>query len=233
MKGLLVRVGIDATAGSWNAPVDPETRRFVYVPIPEGLPPTALDGRRTYEEWRAALLEFRQELPSHLCHLPAHVDPDFEQLTYGDAHPRSLPLAELEPDDFLVFYAGLRPFRPAVPSLLYAIIGFYRVREVVRAGAIPRERWHENAHTRRPIDGKDLVVRARPGCSGRLDRCIPIGDYRDRAYRVRPDLLEAWGGLSVKNGYIQRSGRIPRFLDPERFLAWFGRQETRLLARNY
>jgi len=36
MKGVLVRVGIDSTCGYWNAPYDPKTGRFVYVPIPEG-----------------------------------------------------------------------------------------------------------------------------------------------------------------------------------------------------
>jgi hypothetical protein len=36
MKGVLVRIGIDSTCGGWNAPLDPRTGRFAYVPIPEG-----------------------------------------------------------------------------------------------------------------------------------------------------------------------------------------------------
>ena len=36
MKGLLVRIGVDQAYGRWNAPVDPVSGRFVYVPIPEG-----------------------------------------------------------------------------------------------------------------------------------------------------------------------------------------------------
>lgn len=35
MKGLLVRIGIDQAFGRWNAPVDPVSGEFVYVPIPE------------------------------------------------------------------------------------------------------------------------------------------------------------------------------------------------------
>ena len=35
MKGILVRVGIDSSYGHWNAPVDPNTLNYVYVPIPE------------------------------------------------------------------------------------------------------------------------------------------------------------------------------------------------------
>src|SRR3990172_10533824 len=36
MRATLVRIGIDQAYGGWNAPVDPETHEFVYVPIPEG-----------------------------------------------------------------------------------------------------------------------------------------------------------------------------------------------------
>jgi hypothetical protein len=36
VKGLLVRVGVDQAYGSWNAPVNPETLDFAYVPIPDG-----------------------------------------------------------------------------------------------------------------------------------------------------------------------------------------------------
>ena len=35
MKGLLLRVGIDQAWWSWNAPVDPQTGTFAYVPIPD------------------------------------------------------------------------------------------------------------------------------------------------------------------------------------------------------
>jgi hypothetical protein len=59
-----------------------------------------------------------------------------------------------------------------------------------------------------------------------------IGEWRDRAYRVRPELLAKWGGLSCKDGYIQRSGVPPAFLQPERFLSWFEEQNPRLLACN-
>jgi type I restriction enzyme M protein len=90
------------------------------------------------------------------------------------------------------------------------------------------------AATRRilQLDAQDLIVRARPDVSGRLERCLPIGDYREKAYRVRPDILEEWGGLSVKNGYLQRSARLPRFLDPERFQRWFKSKNAVLLQRN-
>src|SRR5690606_29815708 len=117
--------------------------------------------------------------------------------------------------------------------LVYAIIGLYRVAEVVRPHMVERNRWAENAHTRRSVHcDDDVIVRAIPGRSGRLRRCIPIGELRERAYRVRTDLLEAWGGLSCRDGYIQRSAVPPMFLDPERFLAWFDDQQPALVAMN-
>ena len=39
MKAILIRIGIDHEYGSWNAPVDSVSGRFVYVPIPETLEP--------------------------------------------------------------------------------------------------------------------------------------------------------------------------------------------------
>jgi hypothetical protein len=49
-----------------------------------------------------------------------------------------------------------------------------------------------------------------------------VGEWRNRAYRVRRDLLRTWGDLSCRDGYIQRSAIPPSFKAPERFLSWFG-----------
>ncbi len=35
MRALLVRIGVDKTAGGWNAPLSPASLEFVYVPTPE------------------------------------------------------------------------------------------------------------------------------------------------------------------------------------------------------
>jgi hypothetical protein len=55
---------------------------------------------------------------------------------------------------------------------------------------------------------------------------------RGGVYRVRNDLLEAWGGLDIKDGYIHRSVRLPAFLNAERFYRWFRAQEPELVAEN-
>ena len=162
-----------------------------------------------------------------------HLDPDFEHLTYGDQGERAKQIrSSLGRDDLILFYAGLADVRGAT-RLVYALIGLLVVEEIVPAVDVPPEQWDCNAHCRRLAPGaSDIVVRGRAGSSGRLRRCLPIGEYRDRAYRVRRDLLVEWGGLSVKDGYLQRSARLPRFLDPHRFMAWLESQGPVLMQAN-
>lgn len=245
MKAVLVRIGVDQAYGGWNAPVDPASRRFVYVPIPEG------DGtrfhprlERRYREFLPALrtfcthygrrLEEDLRFPAELLDRPLHLDPDFGELTYGDVGARrGAGMRDMTGGDVLAFYAGLRPIAPCPHRLVYALVGLYVVEEVVPAAEVPRERWHENAHTRKAKrGGSDIVVRAKRGRSGRLERCIPIGEWRDGAYRVTHEVLDAWGGLSVKDGFIQRSAVPPSFMDAERFYAWFRRHRIPLIERN-
>lgn len=242
MRAYLVRVGIDQAFGGWNAPVDPRTNEFVYVPIPERSPQRP--GLATpYDLVRPALVRFAEahpDAPLRAVQLPLevaggnmHLDPDFGALTYGDTQRRGRGLAELKAGDLVVFYAGLRPVGPSAHALVYALVGLYSVADVVRLEAVPAPRWHENAHTRRSEHrGTDVIVRADPGLSGRLRACLPVGEFRDRAYRVTRDVLDAWGGLSCRDGYLQRSAVPPRILDPARFLAWFEQRRPQLVSAN-
>jgi hypothetical protein len=232
MKGLLVRVGVDQAYGHWNGPVDPATGRFVYVPIPDDRDYMRRNLARYYGECVPALKDMGLQLPDWLHGQCTHLDPDFSELTYGDGWPRSKPILEMGRGDLLAFYAGLAPTSQTRDSLVYAPIGFYVIDEFVYVKDVPKSRWHENAHTRRYSADDDIVVRAQPQVSGRLKRCIPIGEFRDKAYRVRNDLLKEWGGLGVKDGFIQRSGALPAFTVPERFYAWFKRQKPELVRRN-
>jgi hypothetical protein len=61
---------------------------------------------------------------------------------------------------------------------------------------------------------------------------VPVGEFRDRAYRLERDVLDAWGGLSCRDGYLQRSAVPPRILDPARFLVWFERRRPQLVRAN-
>jgi len=51
MRGLLIRIGIDQAYGNWNAPIDPSSGKFGYVPIPEGTQIKFKPGmNRSYQE---------------------------------------------------------------------------------------------------------------------------------------------------------------------------------------
>jgi hypothetical protein len=229
MKGLLVRVGIDSTDGRWNAPLNSNTGEFAYVTIIETK--SVRPGfERLYDEFAPAVSKFELEIPRHLKGVKTHLDPDFSTLTYGDQGERAKQIGRLDPDDLVVFFASLRDFRNA--RLAYALIGLYVIEEIVSAESIPQNRWRENAHTRRIPGRTDIVLRARKKVSGRLQQCIPIGEYRERAYRVKQELLDAWGGLTVKGGYLQRSARLPAFRDATKFYEWFLTRSSSLLQKN-
>lgn len=235
MNGLLVRVAIDSTCGYWCSPVNGDGA-YVYVPIPESDDPNAHPNPdRPYTELDTALSRIGVSLPGHLRALEMHLDPDFEHLTFGDQGQRGNQISVLEEGDFLAFYGAFRRYDATNDGLTYALFGLLTIDEIVLAKSVPRDRWHENAHTRR-ADGEnsdDIVVRGKVGHSGRFDRLMPIGEYRNRAYRVREDLLREWGDLNVRDGYIQRSVRLPAFKDPERFATWLDRQNVHLEQSNW
>lgn len=244
MQALLVRIGVDQAYGGWNAPVNADGR-FVYVPIPEKNGTLFHPGlERRYGEVLPALHRFCEDhdfdlfedlrFPQTLVERPVHLDPDFECLTYGDVGSRrGIGMAGMVEGDMLVFYGGLQPVHKCEHRLVYALMGVFVVQEVLPISKIPKHRWFENAHVRKVKRGKtDIVVHAKRDVSGRFDRCIPVGEWRQGAYRIREDLLRIWGGLSVKDGFVQRSAVPPRFNKPQQFLAWLKNHSVQLLARN-
>jgi hypothetical protein len=240
MKALLIRVGIDQAYGQWNAPVDAVSREFVYVPIPESPKTEFKEGMRSdYSAFLAAVEMFSDRFggggrpPADLASRASHLDPDFAHLSYGDnGERRGSRVTELLEGDLIVFYSGLRAVQRA-SGLVYAIVGLFVIDRVLRARDLPAAEHFKNAHTRKTNPcGTDVIAFGKPDSSGRLRRCLPIGEFRDRAYRVRTDLLDAWGGLSVNDGYIQRSAVPPWFLSAERFYDWFMGQGPELEACN-
>lgn len=240
MKGLLVRVGIDQPSayGGWNAPVNTQSGRYVYVPIRDFSYNDSgyiAGGKHVYgKEVTATLAAFGSEcgdtdnvcfrLPLRLHDEPMHLDPDFLSLTYGDDAKRGRKLKEFKEDDFIAFYASLRPICGG--QLVYALIGLFILSAPpIDVAHVPVSQRVFNAHTRwNTVKNGDFVVIGKPGQSGLFDRCVPIGEFRDRAYRVRNDLLTDWGGLGVKNGWIQRSANLPEFNSPNCFREWLDKQ---------
>ena len=234
MRGLLVRVGIDSTSGNWNAPVDSTTRRFIFIPIPDcpyNPDGTYIEGgKKTYEtEILPALEDFSSEcgakeqrafgLPENLHKAAMHLDPDFGDLTYGDDGRRGKPLKTFVAGDFVAFFAGLRPI--------------IELGSCVDSEQVADQQRLCNAHCRWTNRQKgNVVVIGESG--GILERCIPIGTWREKAYRVTPELLKEWGGFKkLKNGYLQRSARLPEFEHPEKFMTWFRAQKVSMSRDRY
>src|SRR5207302_7475781 len=94
--GLLIRVGIDSSAGGWNAPCL-DKGPFCYVPMG-----SSKHLARNYDPKYAAFRDFvghlhkpyGDDLPRRCAwpeRLPreGHLDPDFRQCTYGDGGTRA------------------------------------------------------------------------------------------------------------------------------------------------
>lgn len=246
MKGILLRVGADQTpaGGRWNAPVDPHSWRYAYVPISAGedqyehIAPCP-----TFAIFEASVSALDASLPPHLGDgAKVHLDPDFNSLTYGEPYlasngrraSRGRLVESLDPGDFIAFFAAFRPTDDAYEhTLAYCLFAIFFVQRVCQVKDLTVEQRAACAHGRRRYALHDFVVQAHPIRSGRFPRAMPIGEFRRNAYRVRRDLLRAWGGLTVRDGYIQRSAQPPRFTTPTRFLAWLQDQpHTHILLQH-
>jgi hypothetical protein len=79
---------------------------------------------RCYEEFVDVAKRFGEQLPPELLGMPTHLDPDFDQLTYGDQGQRGKRITSLLiRGDLLAFFAALRPVDGPARPLMYALIG--------------------------------------------------------------------------------------------------------------
>lgn len=238
LKALLVRVAVDHSFGKWNGPCNPKNREFVYVPIPQDRENKS-GTEKFYKDLIApALQKFSKNnsktvsLPHNLVDKRMHLDPDFNHLTYGDTKRRGKPLLDLDKGDLIVFYSGLKSIHDD-PFLVYALIGIIVVDHVLRISDITSQSYDCNAHTRyRQTTDSDIVVFGKPRVSGRFRKYIPIGEYRNRSYRVKKDTLNDWGDIGVKDGWIQRSANLPRFLNASQFKDWLDRKTPEIVSSN-
>src|SRR5664280_476608 len=193
-KGLLMRVGIDQTCGEYNAPINPITNDYIYLPIPTnpniskaGMETTYYKALPYIKSW-GLRNNVTITLPPKLmkddetqkeagdCHL----DPDFDFSTYGDQSiesGRGRRVFQLNEGDFIAFFASFKPITPCEHNLIYALYGIMFVDKVLRVVDIPEEDMHKNAHTR--VIGpniEDLVVFAKSELSGRFKHAIPMGN---------------------------------------------------------
>jgi len=152
LKAILIRVGVDQTFGQWNAPCNPETNDFVYVPIPQIETPNALGLEKRYiDSIVPALSRFSSEnkvnvnLPQNLIDKKMHLDPDFNYLSYGDTKNRGRKLLSFNEDDILIFYSSYQSIY-ASAKLIYALMGMLVIKTIEKVGDI-NSNFDENAHT--------------------------------------------------------------------------------------
>lgn len=245
MKGLLLRVGIDQTFGHYNAPINPLTNDYLYMPIPQGQDSPEQTFRHgmqtTYAQIEPHFKDFsvrnsvNLSFPEHLKSIGCHLDPDFKNLTYGDqATGRGCRVGELAEGDFIAFFASFRPITPCDHALVYALYGIFFIDKIKKAEDISSDQWHVNAHTRiQNMNDEHLVVFADKSRSGRFRHAIPIGENRNGAYRVTNQILDAWGNIGVKDGFIQRSVCPPWFTNPEQFIQWLELQQVERIENNW
>ncbi|GMT49935.1 MAG: hypothetical protein IEMM0008_1474 [bacterium] len=237
-KAILIRIGVDQAFGNWNAPCNPETGDFVYAPIPQdrenirGLEKYYVDTITPALKIFSVKNNTKIHLPSNLKNKRMHLDPDFEHLSYGDTNNRGRRLLDFDEGDVVVFYSGLRSINGEI-ELVYALTGILVVQSIERVKNVLPQDFDSNAHTRniKNVD-TDIIVRGKPKFSGRFRKYIPIGEFRNRSYRVKTDILDEWGNIGVKDGWIQRSVNLPLFLDPEKFMEWLLNQSPELIASN-
>lgn len=231
MKALLLRIGIDKGAGRALAPIF-QDGSFEYIPIPEGDPQSKEN--RTYRNTPARhdpQKRLSDYLPKKLEPKKMHFDLEFGTFTYGDPTRKRNSLVKLEPDDLLVFYAGLSPFeneqyehRKNCDTRLY-IIGYFTVEKVIGFKGLSRREikkrckpYPENAHSKRSRDTENLViVVGRKSESRLLDKALPISQpIPDRSGKPCQAISSEMGALLGISGFIQRSS--PRTIKNERNL---------------
>jgi len=212
LKAILLRVGIDKGTDGCLAPIF-EDLSFEYIPLSETDVQTK--EKRTFNDVIGRKGQpLASYLPEKVKTLKMHFDPEFETFTYGDKGSKAKWLKKLNPQDLLVFYAGLTPHDDNInPEALY-IIGYFTIRNVIDFDLLSvseKEKYStecfNNAHIKRLNDLDDLViVKGFKNKSKLLNKAILISEPRlnriGRKYHAVSPEIENLVGIK---GSIQRS----------------------------
>jgi hypothetical protein len=217
MKAMLLRVGMDKGTDGHLSPIF-KNKKFEYIPLSEKN--IKSQEKRTFHDLIGTNGESLSHfLPKKVANRKVHYDPEFYNYTYADEGRKAKYLSKLEKGDYLVFYAGLKPYDWSGEDKLY-IIGFFIIEKVLNLKETPNKiqinaQFPHNSHLKRPdLDGVVLVV-GNPKKSRILDRAIELSapklDRIDRPYHaVSPEKASLLG----IRGSIQRS-IPPRFITNE------------------
>ena len=211
MKVILLRVGIDKGTDGCLAPIFKD-KTFEYIPLSET---DYSKENRTYMDCKGRFgRSLATYLPENIKRRKIHFDPEFETFTYGDKGSKAKWLLKLDPNDLLVFYAGLKPYNHnSFPESLY-IIGYFTVLRVLKLDELNDDERIEyykkcsnNAHIKRYNDFEDtVIVIGNENKSKLLENAILISEYRlnkiGRKYHAASKQMESLIGIK---GSIQRS----------------------------
>jgi len=132
----LVNVGANSSHRSLRSPIF-EDNTFEFVPIPDPiLDLTNHEYGIRYSDLRACNgVAFEQFVPHQFLRQFAHLDPDFEEFTYGDYpdhSPRASNLRKLGRGDYLMFFSRLVPWIDGRFSGWgsFYLIGFFEIGEI-------------------------------------------------------------------------------------------------------
>lgn len=203
----LANVGANASH-RFSSPILPDGT-FELIPIPEDrdLPGPYAVRYRDLRCHNGSGRDLTAYVPRRLWDWPAHYDPEFETLTYGDncqRSPRAASLRHMRPGDLLLFLARLaeRLDGGRWGSHGFYLVGFLEVVEVLReiagrpSDAILR-RFAANAHVRRGLSDSSLwdgfwVFRG-SARSRRFRRAVPVTrDVATRLFRAADGAPWRW-----------------------------------------
>jgi len=160
---MLLRVGIDKGSDNALAPIF-EDGTFEYIPISE-VDPDSRENRTYKNTLGRNGTPFAHYLPKKIWNRKMHFDPEFETFTYGDSTSKRNSLLKLEKGYFLVFYAGLTPYKHDKYEEALYIIGYFTVDNVIDFNQLSKKDLGEiyklyanNAHLKRISDIQDLVM---------------------------------------------------------------------------
>lgn len=211
MKSLIYRVGADSTdLGGGMYGVLNENLTFTYLPIPERDDSVSTPKYRDHP--------MKDEIPERILDKHIHLDPNFKQGTYGNIcvypngnrNPKGQKLLQFEDKTpvRVVFFSALKDEKE---NLRYGFIGQLIASQIKNIDELGDEKKTRNVHGQRENgegDSRSVIAISdkKDARSGRFSKFIEFASFRDGCYRVRPDLIERWGGWSSNNGYCQRGG---------------------------
>lgn len=209
MKAILIRVGIDSQYGGNVGPIF-NNGSFEYVPIPEY--EKSMEERIYSDTKGCSGLPLSTFVGKIFKNMKIHFDPEFDTYTYGDHLRKSGKFNELARGDYLIFYAGLKPYNnSSYPRGLY-IIGYFFIDKVYNYSDLLKEdvkkKLKNNAHIKKEDITKDTVImKGEPGKSKLLDKALRISKICKEHWIASDDFCQIIG---KKNDYnlLRSSPRV-------------------------